>query len=210
LKQLDKSYNHPNYVVDFLLFFRDTNEEHKIIVEYDGFLEHFDDVDEVDKFNYQRHYSEEDIFRRKTLEGYGYKFLRLNKFNIGKEPIAALDERIRQLTRRSIPSNNLLYNIHSTVEGLQKGDMKECPKCKQVRKLEDFWDPSLITEYGRFCRNCKEIKEVSTRKEIITVKDKSDITCPKCGSYMVPRTGRYGPFWGCTRFPYCKGTRNRS
>jgi hypothetical protein len=24
-------------------------------------------------------------------EGYGYKFLRLNKFNLGKEPVKALD-----------------------------------------------------------------------------------------------------------------------
>jgi len=211
LKQLDRKYTHPKYVVDFLLFYRDdTQGEHKIIIEYDGFLEHFDDVDEVDKFNYQKHYSEEDIFRRKELEGYGYKFLRINKFNIGKDPIATLDERIRQLTKRSLPSNNLLDDTLTTYEGLQDGDMKECPKCKQVRKVDDFRDPSLITGYGRFCRNCKEIKEVRTRKVVTTVKDKGAITCPKCGSDMVPRTGRYGPFWGCPRFPYCKGTRNRS
>jgi hypothetical protein len=33
-------------------------------------------------------------------------------------------------------------------------------------------------------------------------------TCPRCQSRMVMRSGRYGQFWGCSRFPYCKGTRN--
>lgn len=39
--------------------------------------------------------------------------------------------------------------------------------------------------------------------------------CPLCGSAMVKRTARRGPnegkeFWGCSRFPQCKGTRNIS
>lgn len=33
-------------------------------------------------------------------------------------------------------------------------------------------------------------------------------TCPRCGSPMRRRSGRYGVFWGCTRYPGCKGTRN--
>lgn len=31
--------------------------------------------------------------------------------------------------------------------------------------------------------------------------------CPRCGSKMRRRTGRYGRFWGCSRYPSCKGTR---
>ena len=31
--------------------------------------------------------------------------------------------------------------------------------------------------------------------------------CPQCGSKMRRRSGRYGIFWGCTRYPACKGTR---
>lgn len=38
-------------------------------------------------------------------------------------------------------------------------------------------------------------------------------TCPQCGSRMVRRTARKGPrsgrqFWGCSRYPSCRGTRN--
>ena len=32
-------------------------------------------------------------------------------------------------------------------------------------------------------------------------------TCPRCGSQMRRRSGRYGQFWGCPRYPGCKGTR---
>ena len=35
--------------------------------------------------------------------------------------------------------------------------------------------------------------------------------CPKCGARMVLRRPEAGqdwePFWGCNRFPHCKGTR---
>lgn len=32
-------------------------------------------------------------------------------------------------------------------------------------------------------------------------------SCPTCGSAMLRRTGRYGAFWGCSRYPVCRGTR---
>ncbi|MCA9467982.1 MAG: topoisomerase DNA-binding C4 zinc finger domain-containing protein [Nitrospira sp.] len=32
-------------------------------------------------------------------------------------------------------------------------------------------------------------------------------TCPRCGSPMRRRSGRYGKFWGCSWYPGCKGTR---
>jgi hypothetical protein len=28
--------------------------------------------------------------------------------------------------------------------------------------------------------------------------------CPQCGSHMVLRKGKYGSFWGCSRYPDCK------
>lgn len=30
--------------------------------------------------------------------------------------------------------------------------------------------------------------------------------CPKCGNKMVEKNGPYGNFWGCTKFPNCKGS----
>ncbi len=88
------------------------------------------------------------------LESYGYKFVRINRFNVGENPISALNKRIADLVKAEPTENPLLKNIHQTIEGLQQGDMKECPKCKQVRTLQQFKDSSLITGAGRFCAYC--------------------------------------------------------
>jgi hypothetical protein len=36
------------------------------------------------------------------------------------------------------------------------------------------------------------------------------LQCPRCGSPMVLRSGRRGAFYGCSRFPRCRGSRNYS
>lgn len=209
LKQLDRTYHHPNYQVDFLMVYRDElQKEHKIIIEYDGFREHFSDIDIVNETNYKDYYNADDVYREKVLESYGYKFIRINKFNIGKDPISTLNERIEQAVRGKVVQNPVISNIHSTIEGLQNGHMKECPKCKEVRDAEDFRDKNLVTGYGRFCRYCKGIKPTTqtrgVQKQPLIL---SNLTCPRCHSKMILRSGRYGKFYGCSKFPYCKGTK---
>lgn len=41
-----------------------------------------------------------------------------------------------------------------------------------------------------------------------TVSTSGAPSCPSCGSPMRRRSGRYGRFWGCSRYPRCRGTRN--
>ena len=33
------------------------------------------------------------------------------------------------------------------------------------------------------------------------------VTCPQCGGPMKQRSGKFGAFWGCSRYPDCRGTR---
>ncbi len=208
LKQLDKRYNHPEYKVDFLLIYLDdTGAEHKIIIEYDGFHEHFKKIEGINELNYWRYYSDEDIYREKILESYGYKFLRVNRFNVGHNPIQTLDKRIILLLKPTKGNHEIVNDIHETIEGLSDGDMKECPKCKEIKKLDDFKDSSLVSGTGRICKECKGVKDT---KKPTTDKIFSAVVCPKCGYGMVPRTGRWGKFYGCSRYAYCKGTRPRS
>lgn len=210
LKQLDRTYTHPEYKVDFLLIYTDErHKEHKIIIEYDGFREHFMNVDEVNKLNYENYYSADDIYRQKVLEGYGYRFLRINKFNSGEHPIASLDERIERLLKNPENANSLLKDIHKNIEKLHNGEMRECPKCKNIKSINDFKDASLITGYGRFCNDCKN--HITYHFVATTPKPEpvlSDKNCPRCGNRMILRNGRRGKFYGCSKFPYCKGTRN--
>ena len=211
LKQLDRTYTHPAYKVDFLVVYKDERQkEHKIVIEYDGFKEHFGDAEGVNEYNYENYYSDDDVYRQKVLESYGYKFLRINRFNTGDNPIETLNDRIARLVKADPVGNPLLQNIHQTIEGLQNGDMKECPKCKEVRSTEQFKDRSLITGFGRFCSHCKGLKSAKKAADVASrpAPVLTDTTCPRCSSRMILRNGRRGKFYGCSRFPYCKGTKN--
>lgn len=98
LRQLDITYKHPDWRVDFLLLFKGQ----KIVIEYDGFLpHHFENLEDVNKFNYQYYMTAGDIYRQKVLEGYDYKFLRINRFNIGNDPIETLNDRLQNLVKKN-------------------------------------------------------------------------------------------------------------
>ncbi|MFH0892084.1 MAG: AAA domain-containing protein [Candidatus Falkowbacteria bacterium] len=210
LKQLDSNYDHPSFIVDFLLIYReDDNRKHNIIIEYDGFKEHFENLEAVNEFNFESHYSDDDVYRQKVLEGYGYKFLRINKFNIGDNPIETLDKRIEELIKNTGQQNSFLESIHSTIEGLENGDYKECPKCKEVKEIAKFKDKTLISGVGRICNDCKGASICSTQKNkaVKPLPVLSSQTCPRCGARMILRGGRFGKFYGCSKYPYCRGTR---
>jgi very-short-patch-repair endonuclease len=212
LKQFDSYYSHPEYRVDFLLLYRPAaSAERKIIIEYDGFREHFGEGIGIDAANYADYYSEEDVYRQKLLESYGYKFLRINRFNLGDDPIATLDGRLRRLLGKQpdLPHNDVLETIHSDIRQLQEGGLKECPKCKELRTTEEFKDASLASGVGRFCRSCKGVKRVRPARvsPSPTLTSPGPNPCPKCGSRMVLRTGRFGKFYGCSKYPYCRAIR---
>lgn len=211
LKQLDKTYEHPMYRVDFLLVIRDGERgERKVIMEYDGFLEHFSELPGINETNYAEYYSAEDVYRQKVLEGYGNRFLRINRFNVGKNPVQTLNQRLFDLLGNGENHNSAIESIQSAIEGLQNGELKECPKCKELRPITDFENKSLASGYSRFCAACRTtpVSRLKRSKKASVSTPASDVgkKCPRCGSRMDLRTGRYGKFYGCSRFPYCKGT----
>lgn len=65
----------------------------------------------------------------------------------------------------------------------------------------------LLSEHNGIIDN-QEYREIydstlSINKQI----EEADPICPKCGSVMTEREGKYGKFWGCTNYPECNGTR---
>ena len=57
-------------------------------------------------------------------------------------------------------------------------------------------------------RGARQMQQATPAMEAIS----SDILCPKCGEIMVRRVAKQGAgsgtaFWGCKRFPKCRGTR---
>jgi superfamily I DNA and/or RNA helicase len=158
LKQLDKTYRHPAYRVDFLIKIKTKKGIAQIIIEYDGFKEHFTNLDEVDVNNYEDYMKLEDIERQKTLEGYGYYFLRINRFNVGRDPIQTFDVRLRDLAKRfelDADTPKLIEEHKKESQELKNGDRKRCPKCGKIKPKSDFKDSSLKNGYGRNCMECK-------------------------------------------------------
>lgn len=68
-----------------------------VVIEYDGFEYHFKKGAAVDVTNHDRYLHEADVERRLTLECYGYRFLRLNRFNLGSDPVTKLSARLEQI-----------------------------------------------------------------------------------------------------------------
>ncbi|MEE8319554.1 MAG: type I DNA topoisomerase, partial [bacterium] len=84
-------------------------------------------------------------------------------------------------------------------------------------KCPDCPNGSLVIRTGRMgeflaCSNypdCKFTSNFVTQEDgsIEPVKEQErEELCPECGSPMVLRQGRSGPFLGCSRYPDCKGT----
>ncbi|MEX1205701.1 MAG: AAA domain-containing protein [Dongiaceae bacterium] len=158
LRQLDPSYRHPAYRVDFLMKVQSDKGGISIIIEYDGFKEHFTDLAKADAYNYEDYYRPEDVERQKVLEGYGYRFLRINRFNLGRDPVRTLDARLLKLTEDAIHEaapHGALDEVKETTEGLMSGNKKLCRACGQVRDLDEFRDPALQGRIGRKCLPCK-------------------------------------------------------
>lgn len=208
LRQLDptRMYQHPKYKVDFLLVYKnEKGREHKIVIEYDGFKEHFTNHSEVNEFNYNQYYTPDDVYRQKTLESYGYKFIRINRFNSGKNPIETLDKRLTAATSDKNGDIDVLRSIHENIENMQHNGAKECPKCKVIRESDDFKDPACSTGQGRICVYCKGIKRTVSEADG-AASSGGRILCPKCKSIMILRLGRQGKFYSCSKHPICDAT----
>ena len=161
LRQLDPNYRHPKFRVDFLLIFTDGETTINIVIEYDGFEDHFTNARQVSPANWAFYYKPEDIERQMTLESYGYKFLRVNRFNLGKDPIVTLSARLSQLVdsaRNGRADHAVVDGIRKDAEALATGDKKFCRKCQKTKALKAFFDKTLKGGhggYGRYCLQCK-------------------------------------------------------
>lgn len=166
LKQLDPFYSQPAYRCDFLLRYQGDEKLINVVIEYDGFQEHFIERKKIHHGNWDQYYRPEDIERQMTLESYGYKFLRINRFNLGHNPVETLSERLYSLIDAATSEEKveLITDIRNKVSSLEDGSSKHCKKCDQVRSKQDFWDPKLgggKGSFGLICMACK-VKSVTT------------------------------------------------
>jgi very-short-patch-repair endonuclease len=162
LRQLDPTYEHPAWRVDFLLVCRTDKGTLHIVIEYDGFEFHYDKANAgaVNVGNHERYLNDSDVERQLTLESYGYRFLRINRFNLGADPVATLDERLAKLVELATgeQGSKLLDRLRAQAKGIASKEMKECSRCKNIRPLKAFYDRALKGGeggHGRVCLVCK-------------------------------------------------------
>lgn len=67
--------------------------------------------------------------------------------------------------------------------------------------IQDSIDKPYLSE-EHICN----VERIKYQKEY--EKNYTGITCPRCGSPLVLRSGQFGRFYGCVRYPSCRYTRN--
>ena len=177
-KQIYPDYHHPKFVVDFLVIYRDeNNEEKKVVIEYDGLKEHFDNKELVTDSNYEDYYTVDHEERQKILESYGVIFIRLNKFVIKENPIKYLDKQLKQTFSKRTAINisqhkkDIADLIEETIKKTKDGKTKHCDKCKEYKPIADFKDPNLRSGIGIVCVNCKGGFSRKSRKKNVSKKE---------------------------------------
>ena len=74
----------------------------------------------------------------------------------------------------------------------------------KIAEGEKKWVQVIGEFYGPFEKNLKEKYQEVSKKEFTEEPTKKK--CPKCGSPLLIRLGRYGKFYACSKFPSCKYT----
>jgi DNA topoisomerase-1 len=72
-----------------------------------------------------------------------------------------------------------------------------------VAEGKNSWQKVTKEFYDPFAKNLEEKYEKVEKANLIKETDK---VCPKCGSAIIERMGRFGRFYACSKFPECKYT----
>ena len=74
----------------------------------------------------------------------------------------------------------------------------------QIAEGSAKWANIIKDFYTPFAENLANKEEEVPKQKI--AEQKTDKTCPKCGAPLIIKLGRFGKFFGCSKFPECKYT----
>ncbi len=80
----------------------------------------------------------------------------------------------------------------------------------ELDKVEDGdlgWKQVLRDFYAPFEKALSEIDPVELAKKVHKIESQDLGPCPKCGGELQVRSGRFGPFIACTKYPDCRYTK---
>ena len=111
--------------------------------------------------------------------------------------------------------------FHKTIEEKEKTLKKEDIVNEESEEICDKCEAAMVIKLGRFgkflscskypdCKNAKPLdgetnKPAEDSDEVKKYKEKyKDKKCEECGAPVEVKSGRYGPFVGCSDYPKCK------
>ena len=77
----------------------------------------------------------------------------------------------------------------------------------KVEEGELDWQTVLQNFYGPFARALESVDTAALIREAHDVGDLEKEPCPECGSKLTLKSGRFGPFIACTKYPECRYTK---
>jgi DNA topoisomerase-1 len=119
------------------------------------------------------------------------------------------------------PFEEMLARAHESMRNIKREEIVTditCPKCEQGKLAIKFGRNGEFLACTRYSKeggpdscdftsdfhrdeNGKIVLEAASSPET------SDVMCHVCGKPMVLKKGRFGPFYGCSDYPTCTGTR---
>ena len=126
---------------------------------------------------------------------------RLDRIESGEEDWAgALDRFWKRFTKELSKAEAEMRDIKREEEETDE----VCEKCGKpmVIKWGRFGRFVACTGYPE-CKNTKQLKKDGEIAETVEPEPTGE-DCPKCGKPLIRRTGRFGPFVGCSGFPDCR------
>ena len=106
-------------------------------------------------------------------------------------------------TEIGIVVNNILVEHFPTIVNIKfTANMEN--NLDKIAQGKEEWSRVVKDFYEPFEKNLKQKEGELSKQEI--AEEKTDRICPKCGSPLIIKLGRFGKFYACTGFPKCKYT----
>lgn len=124
--------------------------------------------------------------------------------NIQERNYIEKDEQKRlKPTEIGIVVNDLLVNHFPEIVDIEFTAKME-NNLDEIAQGKKEWTPLIRDFYNRFYESLKKKYKEISKKDIS--QELTQEKCPKCGSQIIIRLGKFGKFYSCSNFPKCKYT----
>ncbi len=106
-------------------------------------------------------------------------------------------------TEIGVVVNDLLVEHFPRIVDIQFTALME-ENLDKIAEGEKEWTEVIKNFYEPFAKQLEEKYQTLSKQEI--AEQKTNKTCPRCGTELIIKLGRFGRFYACPKFPECKYT----